>query len=80
MEQYCTETLNHAYMEIDELSGYDRLKEEIESKSSEYESKQIDVYLYQSEFHKNTSIKEIVEYCLSCRVFAIPSLSLDQPQ
>ena len=67
LQLYCSQVLGHSFMEINELSGYDILKEEIE-KDNTFTTKQLDVYLYQSEFHKKESIKEIVEYCLSCRV------------
>lgn len=65
---YCSMTLHHEFLEIDELTGYDQVKEEIEREKGKYETKQLDVYLYQSEFHKNQNMKEIIEYCLSCRV------------
>lgn len=65
LESYCSSVLHHSFIEIDELTGYDKVKDAIESLD---ETNQLDVYLYQSEFHKNNNTKDIIEYCLSCRV------------
>ena len=77
LESYCVQTLNHSYIEVDELSGYDCLKDLLEAPSSAFESQQLDIYLYQSEFHKNSNIKEIVEYCLNRRVLIRVAFHID---
>ena len=78
LESYCTNVLHHNYMEMNELSGSDLIREEMEKNGGDDSDKQLDIYLYQSEFHKLSNIKEIVEYCLSCRViFHFLLISID---
>ena len=64
---YCQSDLGFDNLEINELNGYDLLKNKIES-LEEKDSKKVVVYLYQSELRKQENVKEIIEFCLSCRV------------
>ena len=64
---YCQTDLGFDYLEINELNGCDLLKSKIES--LEKDSKKLVVYLYQSELRKQENVKEIIEFCLSCRVW-----------
>lgn len=61
LESFIKEEIDCHFIEIDELSGLRVLQETIDGSS-------IVVYLTQSEFRKHDNIKDIVEYCLQCRV------------
>lgn len=65
---FCSQTLRLPFLEVDELTGYDIIREEVERQMEKGEGRKLVVYLYQSEAQRQESIKEIVEYCLYCRV------------
>ena len=48
LESYCTNVLHHNYMEMNELSGSDLIREEMEKNGGDDSDKQLDIYLYQS--------------------------------
>ena len=64
---YCQSDLGFDYLEVNELNGCDLLKSKIKSLEGK-DSKRLVVYLYQSELHKQENVKEIIEFCLACRV------------
>lgn len=64
---YCQESLGFDFIELNELSGNSVLREKVEKMKQSGASKLV-VYLYQSDLQKQENIKEIVGYCLYCRV------------
>ena len=65
---FCSQTLKLPFLEVNELTGYDIIRDEVERQMEKSESRKLVVYLYQSEAQRQDSIKEIVDYCLYCRV------------
>ena len=61
LEPFIRDEIGFQFIEIDELSGLRILQETIDGSS-------VVVYITQSEFRKQDNIKDIVEYCLQCRV------------
>ncbi len=61
LEPFIKDEIGYQFLEVDELSGLRILQETIDGSS-------VVVYLSQSEFRKQGNIKDIVEYCLQCRV------------
>lgn len=68
MGSFCIQTLKVPFIEVSELTGYDIIQNEVERQMENNESYKLVVYLYQSEAQRQENIREIVEYCLYCRV------------
>ena len=58
---------------MNELTGYESIRKEVERQMEAKADRRLVVYLYQSESQRQEYVKDIVEYCLHCRVFS-PSL------
>lgn len=67
MSPYCHESLGFDFIEVNELTGNSVLREKIEQMKQSGASKLV-VYLYQSDLQKQENIKQIIDYCLYCRV------------
>lgn len=64
---YCHESLDFDFIEVNELTGNSVLREKVEQMKQSGSSKLV-VYLYQSDLQKQENIKQIIDYCLYCRV------------
>lgn len=67
LSPYCHESLGFDFIEVNELTGNSVLREKIEQMKQSGASKLV-VYLYQSDLQKQENIKQIIDYCLHCRV------------
>lgn len=65
---YCSQTLKIPFLEVNELTGYELVRKEVEHQMEAKEDRRLVVYLYQSESQRQEYVKDIVEYCLHCRV------------
>lgn len=67
LSPYCHESLGFDFIEVNELTGNSVLREKIEQMKQSGASKLV-VYIYQSDLQKQENIKQIIDYCLHCRV------------
>ena len=67
LSPYCHESLGFDFIEVNELTGNSVLRDKIEQMKQSGASKLV-VYLYQSDLQKQENIKQIIDYCLHCRV------------